>query len=49
MKTMKIIGLTGGIGAGKSTVTEILIKEGYPVIDGDRKRLFVSFRKNLTG
>ena len=36
MKTMKIIGLTGGIGAGKSTVTEILIKEGYPVIDADR-------------
>lgn len=36
MKTMKIIGLTGGIGAGKSTVTEILIKEGYPVIDADQ-------------
>lgn len=36
MKTMKIIGLTGGIGAGKSTVTEILLKEGYPVIDADR-------------
>lgn len=33
---MKTIGLTGGIGAGKSTVTEILIKEGYPVIDADR-------------
>lgn len=36
MKKMKIIGLTGGIGAGKSTVTEILTKKGYPVIDADR-------------
>lgn len=36
MNEMKIIGLTGGIGAGKSTVTEILLKEGYPVIDADR-------------
>lgn len=33
---MQIIGLTGGIGAGKSTVTERLIKLGYKVIDADK-------------
>ena len=30
---MKVIGLTGGIGAGKSTVTNYLRKQGYLVID----------------
>ena len=29
------IGLTGGIGAGKSTVSEYLIKKGYKVLDAD--------------
>ncbi len=33
---MQIIGLTGGIGAGKSTVTERLTKLGYKVIDADK-------------
>lgn len=33
---MKIIGLTGGIGSGKSTVAEILKKLGAVVIDLDR-------------
>lgn len=32
----KIIGLTGSIGTGKSTVTEILIQEGYVIIDADK-------------
>lgn len=32
---MKIIGLTGGIGVGKSTVSEFLKKEGYYIIDAD--------------
>ena len=32
---MKVIGLTGGIGSGKSTVSEYLIKKGYTVIDAD--------------
>lgn len=32
----KIIGLTGGIASGKSTVTSYLIEKGYPVIDADR-------------
>ena len=30
-----IIGLTGGIGSGKSTVTRYLIEHGYPVVDAD--------------
>lgn len=32
---MKVIGLTGGIGAGKSTVSEYLRKQGYVIIDAD--------------
>lgn len=32
----KIIGITGGIATGKSTVTDILIKKGYTVIDADK-------------
>lgn len=31
----KIIGITGGIGTGKSTVAEYLKEKGYPVIDAD--------------
>lgn len=30
-----ILGLTGGIGTGKSTVGKILQKKGYPVVDTD--------------
>ena len=32
---MKVIGLTGGIGSGKSTVSEYLLRKGYKVIDAD--------------
>ncbi|HQC82432.1 MAG TPA: dephospho-CoA kinase, partial [Bacillota bacterium] len=32
---MMIIGLTGGIGAGKTTVSDYLKKKGYPVLDAD--------------
>lgn len=32
----EIIGLTGGIATGKSTVTEFLIEKGYKVIDADK-------------
>lgn len=31
-----IIGITGGIGTGKSTVSNILIEKGYKVIDADK-------------
>ena len=33
---MKKIGITGGIGSGKSTVSEYLMKHGYDVIDCDK-------------
>ncbi|MGH8013770.1 MAG: dephospho-CoA kinase [Candidatus Binataceae bacterium] len=33
---MVIIGLTGGIGSGKSTVAGILADEGAPIIDADK-------------
>lgn len=32
---MKVIGLTGGIGSGKTTVSQILKEQGIPVLDGD--------------
>lgn len=32
---MKVIGITGGIGAGKSTVSGYLASLGYPVFDAD--------------
>lgn len=32
---MKRIGLTGGIGSGKSTVAQLLAREGFPIIDAD--------------
>lgn len=32
---MKIIGLTGGIGSGKSTVSSYLREKGYKIIDAD--------------
>ncbi len=33
---MKVIGLTGGIGAGKSTVSDFLRQKGCRIIDADR-------------
>ena len=33
---MRIIGLTGSIACGKSTVSAFLSSRGYPVVDGDR-------------
>lgn len=33
---MKIIGLTGGIGSGKSTVAQLFVQEGFPLIDADK-------------
>lgn len=32
---MLLIGLTGGIGSGKSTVSQALAQRGYPIIDAD--------------
>ena len=33
---MNVIGLTGGIGAGRSTVSDYLLDKGYIVIDADK-------------
>ncbi|MFA7533669.1 MAG: dephospho-CoA kinase [Tissierellaceae bacterium] len=33
---LRLIGLTGGIGTGKSTVSNMLIEKGYAVIDSDK-------------
>ena len=38
---MKNIGLTGGIGSGKSTVSKMLITEGIPVYDSDSRAKFL--------
>jgi len=38
---MKNIGLTGGIGSGKSTVSKMLISEGIPVYDSDSRAKFL--------
>lgn len=34
---MKLIGITGGIGSGKSTVAKVFISMGYPVYNSDTK------------
>ena len=34
---MKIVGLTGGIGSGKSTISKILLKNEIPVYNSDKK------------
>lgn len=33
---MNVIGLTGTIGSGKSTVSEYLREKGYPIVDADK-------------
>ncbi|HKL10005.1 MAG TPA: dephospho-CoA kinase [Clostridia bacterium] len=35
-KKQVVIGITGGIGSGKTTVTEYLSKMGFPIVDADR-------------
>ncbi|WP_197723390.1 dephospho-CoA kinase [Thiomicrorhabdus aquaedulcis] len=35
MNTPKIIGLTGGIGSGKSTVSQLFAQHGIPTVDTD--------------
>ena len=44
---MKNIGLTGGIGSGKSTVSKILISEGIPVYDSDSRAKILMNSSNL--
>jgi len=33
---MKVIGITGGIGSGKTTISDMLREEGYSVFDSDK-------------
>ena len=40
---MRLIGITGSIACGKSTVSREIVRRGYPVIDGD------SLSRELTG
>jgi len=35
-KSFQVIGLTGGIGSGKSTVSEYLSQKGYVIVDADK-------------
>lgn len=48
---MEIIGLTGGIGCGKSTISKMFLDNNIPVIDTDRisKKFYtsLSFQKKL--
>lgn len=47
---MKIIGLTGGIGSGKTTVSSILEERGFPVYNSDiRAKEIVNVDENLIG
>lgn len=43
----KIIGITGGISSGKSTVTKYLINKGYYVIDADKISKMITEPGNL--
>lgn len=38
---MIVIGITGGIGSGKTTISNILREEGYNVFDSDKKAKFL--------
>jgi len=38
---MIVIGITGGIGSGKSTISEMLRDEGYPIFNCDKKAKFL--------
>ena len=38
---MKNIGLSGGIGSGKTTVSKILLENGIPVYDSDTRAKYI--------
>lgn len=48
MDSKKLIGITGGIGAGKSLISRVLIALGYPVFNSDEaSRLIVNSDLNV--
>ncbi len=44
---MKRVGITGGIGSGKSIVSKILETMGYPVYDSDKMAKALYFKPNI--
>jgi dephospho-CoA kinase len=44
---MKLVGITGGIGSGKSTVSKVLETMGYAVYDSDKRAKELYFKPNV--
>ena len=44
---MLIVGLTGGIGSGKTTIAKILVRQGIPVYDSDVRAKFLMINSTV--
>ena len=40
-----IVGLTGGIGSGKSTIANLFVELGVPIVDAEKKYLQTKMKK----